>query len=108
MKLLKRTTITEAVHSDPVSYTHLKQGNIPVTYMQMGIRHEKGSDQLRLSLPKDLTSYMEAVSYTHLDVYKRQVWGTEPLPDSVTGNRKQKGRKILHGITGNRSWQTGQ
>lgn len=21
-----------------------KQGNIPVTYMQMGIRHEKGSD----------------------------------------------------------------
>ena len=31
-----------------------KQENIPVTYMQMGIRHEKGSDQLRLSLPKDL------------------------------------------------------
>ena len=27
--------------------------------MQMGIRHEKGSDQLRLSLPKDLKSYME-------------------------------------------------
>ena len=25
---------------------------IPVTYMQMGIRHEKGSDQLWLSLPK--------------------------------------------------------
>ena len=24
-----------------------KQGNIPVTYMQMGIRHEKGSDQLQ-------------------------------------------------------------
>ena len=33
---------------------HFKQGNIPVTYMQMGLRHEKGSDQLRLSLPKDL------------------------------------------------------
>ena len=29
-----------------------KQDNIPVTYMQMGIRHEKGSDRLRLSLPK--------------------------------------------------------
>ena len=36
-----------------------KQDNIPVTYMQMGIWHEKGSDQLRLSLPKDLKSYME-------------------------------------------------
>ena len=36
-----------------------KQDNIPITYMQMGIRHEKGSDQLRLSLPKDLKSYME-------------------------------------------------
>ena len=30
-----------------------KQDNIPITYMQMGIRHEKGSDQLRLSLSKD-------------------------------------------------------
>ena len=38
---------------------HFKQDNIPVTYMQMGIRHEKGSDQLRLSLPKDLKSYVE-------------------------------------------------
>ncbi len=27
--------------------------------MQLGIRHEKGSDQLRLSPPKDLKSYME-------------------------------------------------
>ena len=27
-----------------------KQDTIPVTYMQMGIGHEKGSDQLRLSL----------------------------------------------------------
>ena len=46
-----------------------KQDNIPVTYMQMGMRHEKGSDQLRLSLPKDLKSYMEE---TYGDVYKRQ------------------------------------
>ena len=36
-----------------------KQENIPVTYIQMGIRHEKGSDQLRLSLTKELKSYME-------------------------------------------------
>ena len=42
-----------------------KQGNIPVTYMQMGIRHEKGSDQLRLSLPKDLKSYMEETYGIH-------------------------------------------
>ena len=42
-----------------------KQDNIPVTYMQMGIRHEKGSDQLRLSLPKDLKSYMEEAYGIH-------------------------------------------
>ena len=42
-----------------------KQGNIPVTYMQMGIRHEKGSDQLRLSLPKDLKCYMEETYGIH-------------------------------------------
>ena len=42
-----------------------KQDNILVTYMQMGIRHEKGSDQLRLSLPKDLKSYMEETYGIH-------------------------------------------
>ena len=42
-----------------------KQENIPVTYMQMGIRHEKGSDQLRLSLPKDLKSHMEETYGIH-------------------------------------------
>ena len=34
-----------------------KQDNIPITYMQMGIRHEKVTK--RLSLSKDLKSYME-------------------------------------------------
>ena len=33
--------------------------------MQMGIRHEKGSDQLRLSLSKDLKSYMEETYGIH-------------------------------------------
>ena len=42
-----------------------KQDNIPVTYMQMGIQHEKGSDQLRLSLSKDLKSYMEETYGIH-------------------------------------------
>ncbi len=42
-----------------------KQDNISVTYMQMGIRHGKGSDQLRLSLPKDLKSYMEETYGIH-------------------------------------------
>ena len=42
-----------------------KQDNILVTYMQMGIRHEKGSDQLRLSLPRDLKSYMEETYGIH-------------------------------------------
>ena len=34
---------------------HFKQDNIPVTYMQMGIRHEKGSDQLRVYPPENET-----------------------------------------------------
>ena len=42
-----------------------KKDNIPVTYMQMGIRHEKDSDRLRLSLPKDLKSYMEETYGIH-------------------------------------------
>ena len=42
-----------------------KQDNIPITYMQMGIRHEKGSDQLRLSLSKDLKNYMEEAYGIH-------------------------------------------
>lgn len=42
-----------------------KQDNIPITYMQMGIRHEKGSGQLRLSLSKDLKSYMEGTYGIH-------------------------------------------
>ena len=42
-----------------------KQDNIPITYMQMGIRHEKGSDQLRLSLSKDLKRYMEETYGIH-------------------------------------------
>ena len=33
--------------------------------MQMGIRHEKDSDQLRLSLSKDLKSYMEETYGIH-------------------------------------------
>ena len=45
--------------------TRFKQDNIPVTYMQKGIRHEKGSDQLRLSLPRDLKSYMEETYGIH-------------------------------------------
>lgn len=42
-----------------------KQDNIPVTYMQMGIRHEKGSDRLRLSLSKGLKNYMEETYGIH-------------------------------------------
>ena len=33
--------------------------------MQMGIRHEKGSDQLRLSLSKDLKKYMKETYVIH-------------------------------------------
>lgn len=37
-----------------------KHDNIAITYMQNGIVHEKGSERIRLSLPKQLMSYMES------------------------------------------------
>jgi len=37
---------------------HYKHDNIPVTYMQNGISHEKGSSRVRLSLPRQLKEYM--------------------------------------------------
>ena len=36
-----------------------KQESIPITYMQMGIVHERDTDRVRLSLPKALKKYME-------------------------------------------------
>ena len=36
-----------------------KQDGIPITYMQNGIKHEVGSNGIRLSLPKKLKEYME-------------------------------------------------
>lgn len=36
-----------------------KQESIPITYMQMGIVHERDTDRVRLSLPKTLKKYME-------------------------------------------------
>ena len=42
-----------------------KQESIPVTYMQMGIVHEKNADKIRLSLPKALKRYMEETYQIH-------------------------------------------
>ena len=36
-----------------------KQKSIPITYMQMGIVHERDTGRVRLSLPKALKKYME-------------------------------------------------
>ena len=36
-----------------------KQKSIPITYMQMGIAHERDTGRVRLSLPKALKKYME-------------------------------------------------
>ncbi|MCF0229553.1 MAG: transposase [Parasporobacterium sp.] len=36
-----------------------KQSKIAVTYMQNGIRHESGSEQVRLSIPRKLKEYMK-------------------------------------------------
>ena len=35
-----------------------KKDKMPITYMQNGIQHEKGSFNVRLSLPKKLKEYM--------------------------------------------------
>ena len=57
---LKKTGVIKAPNPP-----RFKQDNIPITYMQMGIRHEKDSGQLRLSLSKDLKSYMEETYGIH-------------------------------------------
>ena len=64
-----------------------KQDNIPITYMQMGIRHEKGSAQLRLSLSKDLKSYMEETYGIH-----------EKFLYLEKSNRKERGMYITDGV----------
>ena len=42
-----------------------KQESIPITYMQMGIVHERDMDRVRLSLPKALKKYMEETYQIH-------------------------------------------
>lgn len=42
-----------------------KHAGIPVTYMQMGIRHEPGSDTVRLSLPKHLMEHLSGTYGLH-------------------------------------------
>ena len=42
-----------------------KQESIPITYMQMGIVHERDMGRVRLSLPKALKKYMEETYQIH-------------------------------------------
>ena len=42
-----------------------KQESIPITYMQMGIVHERDTGRVRLSLPKALKKYMEETYQIH-------------------------------------------
>ena len=42
-----------------------KQESIPITYMQMGIVHERDMGRVRLSLPKALRKYMEETYQIH-------------------------------------------
>ena len=42
-----------------------KQDGIPITYMQMGIVHERDTEKVRLSLPKALKKYMEGTYQIH-------------------------------------------
>ena len=42
-----------------------KQKSIPITYMQMGIVHERDTGRVRLSLPKALKKYMEETYQIH-------------------------------------------
>ena len=42
-----------------------KQESIPITYLQMGIVHERDMGRVRLSLPKALKKYMEETYQIH-------------------------------------------
>ena len=42
-----------------------KPESIPITYMQMGIVHERDADRVRLSLPRALKKYMEETYQIH-------------------------------------------
>ena len=57
---LKRTGGIEAPRPP-----RFKQESIPITYMQMGIVHERDTDRVRLSLPRALKKYMEETYQIH-------------------------------------------
>ena len=50
---------------------------------QYGIGFKKGNEELKNTVEATLMEMAEAVSYTHLDVYKRQVY-------RLTGDRLKK------------------
>lgn len=59
IKLLKTGGIK---NPHPPRYKH---ESIPITYMQMGIKHEAKANQVRLSLPKDLMEYLSSAYGIH-------------------------------------------
>ena len=88
-----------------------KQDNIPITYMQMGIRHEKDSDQLRLSLSKDLgihnlmtcydsgngrtfilgRKYLSLERYFHKEISRVQsIWYAQQVENGIKYPRSSK------------------
>ena len=59
-----------------------KNSNIPVTYMQNAVRHEPGTDTVRLSLPKQLKAYMAeayGISETYLFLKNPVFKGTDVI-----------------------------
>lgn len=75
-----------------------KKQNMRITYMQMGIVHETGTDRIRLSLPKELKIYMEKEYGTRLEKQKESYSSQcSPVSPEVSkkyaepSNRKKRG-----------------
>ena len=82
------------MQSDPVSYTHLT--SLVYYQEQVDAVNPLNSDS-DLTLPGWDSSYTRAVSYTHLDVYKRQsldkMWDIWYIKDNKR-TEKQKEKKL--------------
>ncbi|MEI3437256.1 MAG: hypothetical protein V8Q83_03455 [Blautia sp.] len=78
-----------------------QQDTRTVTYMQMGIWHEKGSDELLLSLPKDLKSHLEETYgidekflYLKKKIFKEMV-SYKTVANLSAGKRKMRSYPLI-------------
>ena len=84
---VKHMFLTQSARHSPVSYTHLDvykrqqimhifvNSTVSVLAIMLKLLHQKSKTDLQCSPPRTLLSPFDTwpVSYTHLDVYKRQI-----------------------------------